>query len=285
MNLEEYIYQEIDRFLKGELTETEEATFRERMESDPELKKAIELETQVNLAIQYDGRSSLKEKLKGIDQELRSEDGDGNSEEDRGKDNGEKGAEINEEAREFIKSRRGIPWLAVAASILLLIAPLALFQLYMAGSSPQDLVRNAIADANHQVDRASSPELLSISLKAFEKGEYKEAEEALVSYEKEDTIQAFKPGILEYHGLILLRQERPEDAEPYLQRAVNVGNDYPDKYWLLSLCLYQQDKMESCAEALTHYLSLHEKSKEPKIQDHVEIARELLESIQEKLGQ
>ncbi len=183
------------------------------------------------------------------------------------------------------------PWIAIAASLLLLAAPLALFLIYNAGGTTSaKMVRTAIAEAEPQFVRSrgsvinTSP-ALQASFAYFEKGNYSLAEKDLLLYEDRNPKDSIPSHVLEYHGLLLLRLERPAEAEPFLQKLVQDAPQYPDRYWLYSLSLYQQEKWNACLDALENFIEDNKDSMDDVRKDKVETAQELRKAIQEKLAE
>ena len=243
MNYDDKTYQLIEAYLDGELSPEELKAFEDRMEQEPEFRDAVELERDVHGAIQQVGRNSMKDRLWAIDQELQEE---------------------NQTA-----PKRRIRWLPLAASILLLLAPFSLFLLY-SGDSPEDIVAEALSSAPLPTGlRAVEDSLFKAAIDAYEDQEYTKADSLMLAFEGiTDKNEAWA-----FHGLVKLQQNEPAKGEEYLQRYADQALQAEDRYWLLSISLYLQDKKAEARSALEKVIATD--------QDHKEDAQTLLESLSE----
>lgn len=250
MSLGEDIYQDIDRFLNGEMTELEEVNFQKEIEDNEELREAVDLERDLNKAIIQDGRIELKRKLQAIDQE--SYDTDSHSHPPSGK--------------------KGFPWKPLAASILLLLAPLTLFLLYNSGSNPDDIVSKAIQAPPAIFERGNGLDsLLNLAELSFTKEDYRESNRLLNEYESSTPQEEIENDVWQLRGIILLRLDLPQQAESYLQKFADRAVSDKTRYWLLSISLYLQGKSAECQKVLDLVIKL-----DP---DHAKEAQVLREAL------
>lgn len=241
MSLGEETYRDIDRFLNGEMTDAEEVSFREQIETNPELKEAIELEQELDKAIIQDGRMELKRKLQEIDQDHQAIDSNPHPS----------------------SGKRGFPWKPLAASILLLLAPLTLFLLYNSGSNPDEIVQKAILSASPNIDRGEGLDsLLILADLAFSKEDYKESNRLLEEYESSTPSEKIQNDTWQFHGIVLLRLDRPQNAEPYLQKFAEKAVSDNTRYWLLGITLFLQDKKAECLKVLDLVIKLDSENAE-----------------------
>ena len=256
MNYDDKTYQLIERYLEGDLSPEEVKAFDDRMEQEPEFREAVELEMDVHGAIQQVGRTSMKDRLRAIDQELQEADDDDQ----------ENGPTLDTGENNTAKRRR-IRWLPLAASIILLLAPISLFLLY-GGDSPEDIVAEALSAAPLPTGlRAVEDSLFKEAINAYKDEEYAKADTLMLAFEKvADQNEAWA-----FHGLVKLQQDQPEKGEEYLLRYADQALQAEDRYWLLSISLFMQGKKPEARSALEKVIAT-----DP---DHKEDAQTLLESL------
>ncbi len=262
MNLSEETYRLIERYLNQELAPEEFQAFQQRLESDEAFRETVELEREVHRAIQLGGRDSLKQKLQGFEEDIVESE----TEAPQGNFRVVDGAESEHSPR---KNRYSL-WLALAASILLLVAPLTLFLVYSGGDSPEEIIQYAMAEAYPGGGfKGSGDALFQQALTAFKAEQYETADSLLNLLQ----VDPVKNSTLLLQGMVKLRMDQPGQAEPFLQEYAQNAPQADDRYWFLSISLYQQEKWGECRKTLEKVIRVDQD------ESHVEGAKTLLESL------
>ena len=249
-----YNDDEIERYLFGIMDAQERRSFEERLREDEVLATELELHQDTVEGIRLDGSHSLKEQLQAVEAGLSGQD------------------TPPPEHKKEAPQRRLIAWLAIAASLLMV---LLLGYLVLPGPSPKEMYV-----AYYQ----PYPNLINPSQRSAEVQEEGVLEQALRAYDDQQYDRAlalFERGKAQsrieytfYHAASYLGAHQPSAAIPLLERVTEYPNNlfYRPALWYLALAHLDTD----AASAAVPYL----KELSTTEGDYTREAREMLDKLE-----
>jgi len=222
MSEKERTYERIERFLREEMDTAERADFERALAGDEALRRELRLHRELEATF---GDSSYRQLRQAIDEE--------------------------ERRRADVPSRRRTPpigrwWMAIAASVLLLIAVASV--LWLRPSEPELFAEYFVpypADAFRDGAETATPAYLE----AYRQGRYAEAANTVEALPAE----ALTAPVRFYQAVALLADGRPSSAIPILDtllRQPDIGGLQQPVEWYLALALLADDRQPQALEAL-----------------------------------
>jgi len=239
----------IEAWLNGQLSEEEKSAFEKRMKEDPDFSKEVEMYQDMMRGIDLAGEERIREASNGIERKLESEDF----------------FKHNSTVRTMTNNTKTKPigrWLAIAASLLVLVAAAT----YFFGSSQESSPQMAF-EKYYQPDKKNLPEILDRleapglasadksaadslagALELYQKDQYTAARSALGTYldnHPEDQVAKL------YMGLSQLQLGEYAKASKHLVPLVE-QKDFAQlnmAKWYLALCYSQFGTASSISNA------------------------------------
>lgn len=247
----------VERYLKGELEGERLSEVEARIKEDPPFAELVELRRKSLAVLATAGRESLRERFKSIHQEMEAEEQE----------------ETKSTVSRFPRSRA---WIAVAATILLLLVPLY-FLLSSPSSTNTELYASYFQPGQDRVfteSRAVGDVDYTNAIKLFKQGNY---EAALPGFQERVEVL---PDSLIFHlytGVCYLGLKRLPDSRGEFQYIINKGNTFlrPSAEWYQGLSYLQEDNQ---AEARSHFEYLVNYDGESLYQENAEEILDQLDS-------
>ena len=246
--------EDLDRYLLGEMDESEKRAFDDKLTTDTALADAVVLHQDTIAGIRLDSSLTLKKHLQEVEASL--------------------AGEASSPATEKKKStqRPLVTWLALAASLL---SVMLLGYLFLPGTSPEDMYAayyepypNLINPAQRSAEIREET-VLEQAMRAYDSQQYMQA---LALFEQGDAVS--NPGYTFYYGVSYLGGNQPERAIPLLERVADQPDSlfYHPAKWYLALA-HLKTKNTTAALPYLKQLSAAEG-------DYVREAQELLEELE-----
>ncbi len=246
----------IDQYLSGELSGEKLRAFEDRLTSDPNFAKKVELARQINLEMQlhFENKESRQE-LANLLTDF------GNRQELGSQEDGESSQKIlleiekpKQEKTNQKGMRRFLHFAAVAACAAAL---LLFFRPWSSSLSPAELYIEQYSPPDWQSGTRSGEDqeqkLLDNANNAFQSKQFQKAEKHLSKYLQEQPEDA---EARYYRAIAQMEQGRHQSAISDLQQLGNGSSVYRnDANWYLSLCYLKLNKKSEAKEVLTKLLS------------------------------
>lgn len=235
----------IDDFIMGLLNKEDDRSFRQRLQKEPALAKEVTLRREMISGLEAFGRKDLKEELKNIHEEVIGQN------------------------KQPAKRRSLFPYIAAAASVLVLFVALSWFMNRNTVQSPQQLYASYFEPYDISgMPREGNEELIIRMKQLYANGKYREAL-PLLEAEREKPSARYSELSLAI-GIAYLEEDQPEKAAQNFDLIIiNEDFTFEDEWrWYSALALLKLGNIERAKDLLEPLVK-------NKGADHQKEAREL----------
>jgi len=217
------IFEHIEAYLEGTLSDKERLTFEKELAKDPKLKEEYLLQKDTHQLLNLHGQLAYKEKLKVLDKQIEAE-----------------GKTIS-----MRKPLWQANWFRVAAVFLVLVVSSYFWinQQY----NRDILLQSAFQPYDDVLTGRGSDSPLQMAMQAYNQGKYQEASEAFASILDEDPQNL---DAIFYRGVSLLALGNGKEASPYLEQVANSAKYSESGRWYKVLACFETLDQDQCMHEL-----------------------------------
>lgn len=244
METNEQIFDQVERYLAGEMSEQEKSAFEQRRKDEAEFGEEVLRHLQARAAIREAGRKQLKQSFEHIYQQ-------------------EMANQPEQKRSRFVSMM--MAWRIAAAIVFLVVAAGLLWQLFNS-ATPQELYAEHISFPSVPEVRGKAQKdslAWERAIQAYKKKDFQQSVELLEPFSTSDTF-SYRSFASFYQGLAYLQIEQPQEAIQRFQQVERPGLYTEQVDWYIALAYLQAGDEEGARTALQKILDQqgHYKAKE-----------------------